>query len=160
MYNLKGERRIFKSECPNDQCVACVDPSFVSAYQERVNHLSSLPPASVNSFESGVGLTTIFLLFIGLGLAAVCTYYLAKFSSHKIFSLSADGHACIIIGTTVQILGAVVYLFDGSPMACGIHLALPGKFYEQQVFTMCWYLKNYRKSKIYIQIFDNSFRLY
>lgn len=127
MYNLKGERRIFKSECPNDQCVSCVDPAFVSAYQERVNLLSSLPPETVNSFESGVGLTTIFLLTIGLGLAAVCTYYLAKYSSHKIFSLSADGHACIIIGTTVQILGAAVYLFDGSPMACGIHLALPGK---------------------------------
>ncbi|XP_061196408.1 uncharacterized protein LOC133204678 [Saccostrea echinata] len=130
MYNLNGARRIFKSECPNDQCSACLDPNFVSNYHDRVKHLSGLPPATVNSFESGVGLTTIFLIIIGVGVAVVCTYYLAKFSSHKIFSLSADGHACIILGTTIQILGAAVYLFDGSPLACGVHLALPGSVYS------------------------------
>lgn len=130
MYNLNGERRIFKSECPDDQCSVCLDPKFVSDYNEKVQYLSSIPHVTLNSFESGVGLTTIFLVIIGVGVAIVCTYYLAKFSSHKIFSLSADGHACIIIGTTVQILGAIVYLFDGSPLACGIHIALPGSVYS------------------------------
>lgn len=96
-----------------------------------MQYLSTIPHVTLNSIESGVGLTTIFLVIIGVGVAIVCTYYLAKFSSHKIFSLSADGHACIIIGTTVQILGAMVYLFDGSPLACGIHIALPGKWVER-----------------------------
>lgn len=131
MYNLNGERRIFKSECPDDQCSVCLDPKFVSDYNEKVQYLSTIPHVTLNSIESGVGLTTIFLVIIGVGVAIVCTYYLAKFSSHKIFSLSADGHACIIIGTTVQILGAIVYLFDGSPLACGIHIALPGKWVER-----------------------------
>ena len=129
MYNLNGERRIFKSECPDNQCSACLDQTFVSKYEETVQHLSNLPHVTLNSFESGVGLTTFFLIIIGIGVIIICTYYLSKFSSHKIFSLSADGHACIIIGTTVQILGAIVYLFDGSPLACGIHIALPGKNY-------------------------------
>ncbi|XP_062599338.1 uncharacterized protein LOC134260815 [Saccostrea cucullata] len=130
MYNLNGARKIFQSECPNDQCSECLDPKFVSSYNDKVKELSGLPPATVNSFESGVGLTTIFLIIIGVGVAVVCTYYLAKYSSHKIFSLSADGHACIILGTTIQILGAAVYLFDGSPLACGVHIALPGTVYS------------------------------